>query len=200
MNETANARTDDEQVLVRTSRESDVEAMLAIYRHHVRNGVPRDVEGTGAPERTICATGAEPEADPPAASGRDLSRRGRRLCLRRAVPQAAGLSLHRQAFDLRSPRATRPRGRTAAAPGIDRCLCSGRLPPDDRLYRRRQRALAGAARKVRLRAPACSAASPIATAAGPTPSWCSDRSAPGRRRPRPSRHPAAELRTESQPV
>ena len=24
--------------------------MLAIYRHHVRNGVPRDVEGTGAPE------------------------------------------------------------------------------------------------------------------------------------------------------
>jgi len=50
MNETAIARTDDEPVLVRPSRESDVEAMLAIYRHHVRNGVPRDVEGTGAPE------------------------------------------------------------------------------------------------------------------------------------------------------
>ena len=44
MNETA-ARTSDEPVLVRPSRESDVEAMLAIYRHHVRNGVPRDVEG-----------------------------------------------------------------------------------------------------------------------------------------------------------
>ena len=27
-----------------------VEAMLAIYRYHVRHGVPRDVEGTGAPE------------------------------------------------------------------------------------------------------------------------------------------------------
>ena len=50
MNETAAVRADDEPVLVRPSRESDIEAMLAIYRHHVRNGVPRDVEGTGAPE------------------------------------------------------------------------------------------------------------------------------------------------------
>ena len=50
MNETAAIRADDEPVQVRPSRESDVEAMLAIYRHHVRNGVPRDVEGTGAPE------------------------------------------------------------------------------------------------------------------------------------------------------
>src|ERR1700759_537542 len=50
MNETAIARTDEEPVLVRPSRESDVEAMLAIYRHHVRSGVQRDVEGTGAPE------------------------------------------------------------------------------------------------------------------------------------------------------
>ncbi|MFB6415631.1 MULTISPECIES: GNAT family N-acetyltransferase [Bradyrhizobium] len=49
MNETA-ARASDEQVLVRPSRHTDVEAMLAIYRYHVRNGVPRDVEGTGAPE------------------------------------------------------------------------------------------------------------------------------------------------------
>ncbi len=50
MNETAAIRADDEPVLVRPSRESDIEAMLAIYRHHIRNGVPRDVEGTGAPE------------------------------------------------------------------------------------------------------------------------------------------------------
>ena len=49
MNETAAALTGDEPVLVRPSRDSDIEAMLAIYRHHVRNGVPRDVEGTGAP-------------------------------------------------------------------------------------------------------------------------------------------------------
>src|SRR3954452_8509954 len=50
MNETAIARTDDEPVLIRPSRESDVEAMLAIYRYHIRSGVPCDVEGTGAPE------------------------------------------------------------------------------------------------------------------------------------------------------
>ena len=50
MNETAALRADDEPVLVRPTRENDIEAMLAIYRHHVRNGVPRDVEGTGAPE------------------------------------------------------------------------------------------------------------------------------------------------------
>ena len=50
MSETAAIRADDEPVLIRSSRESDVEAMLAIYRHHVRSGVPRDVEGTGAPE------------------------------------------------------------------------------------------------------------------------------------------------------
>ena len=39
-----------EEVVIRPSRDTDVEAMLAIYRHHVRSGVPRDVEGTGAPE------------------------------------------------------------------------------------------------------------------------------------------------------
>ena len=50
MNKTAVARSDDEPVVIRASRESDVEAMMAIYRHHVRNGVPRDGDGTGAPE------------------------------------------------------------------------------------------------------------------------------------------------------
>lgn len=50
MSDTETVNPADEPVLVRPSRESDVEAMLAIYRHHVRSGVPRDVEGTGAPE------------------------------------------------------------------------------------------------------------------------------------------------------
>ncbi|MGV7213279.1 N-acetyltransferase family protein [Bradyrhizobium sp. UFLA05-112] len=50
MNETSAMCADDEPVLVRPSRDSDVEAMLAIYRHHVRHGVAKDVEGTGAPE------------------------------------------------------------------------------------------------------------------------------------------------------
>lgn len=50
MNETAAIRAHHEPILIRSSREGDIEAMLAIYRHHVRSGVPRDVEGTGAPE------------------------------------------------------------------------------------------------------------------------------------------------------
>lgn len=43
-------RADDEPFLVRPSRDSDVEAMLAIYRHHIRNGVAKDVDGSGVPE------------------------------------------------------------------------------------------------------------------------------------------------------
>src|SRR6201993_2171795 len=50
MSGTGIVREGDEPVLIRPSRDSDVEAMLAIYRYHVRHGVPRDVEGTGAPE------------------------------------------------------------------------------------------------------------------------------------------------------
>jgi len=37
-------------VLVRPSRDSDVDAMLAIYRHHIRRGIEPDVIDTSAPE------------------------------------------------------------------------------------------------------------------------------------------------------
>ena len=37
-------------VLVRASRDSDVEAMLAIYRHHIRRGVEDGVDDSGTPE------------------------------------------------------------------------------------------------------------------------------------------------------
>jgi phosphinothricin acetyltransferase len=37
-------------VLVRPSRDSDVDTMLAIYRHHVRRGIEPDVIDSGAPE------------------------------------------------------------------------------------------------------------------------------------------------------
>ena len=36
-------------ILVRPSRDEDVEAMLAIYRRHVRYGIERGVEDTGVP-------------------------------------------------------------------------------------------------------------------------------------------------------
>jgi L-amino acid N-acyltransferase YncA len=38
------------QVLVRPSRDSDVEAMLSIYRRHIRRGVEDSVDDSGTPE------------------------------------------------------------------------------------------------------------------------------------------------------
>lgn len=47
----AETRIDDRPpVLVRPSRDNDVDAMLGIYRHHIRRGVEADVIDTGAPE------------------------------------------------------------------------------------------------------------------------------------------------------
>ena len=47
MNATSLTREDDEQVLVRPSRDTDVEAMLAIYRYHIRHGVAKDADSNG---------------------------------------------------------------------------------------------------------------------------------------------------------
>jgi phosphinothricin acetyltransferase len=40
-------READEPVLVRPSRDTDVEAMLAIYRYHIRHGVAKDADSNG---------------------------------------------------------------------------------------------------------------------------------------------------------
>jgi phosphinothricin acetyltransferase len=48
--ETGQAATSDQPLLVRPSRDGDVEAMLAIYRHHIRRGVEEGVEDSGVPE------------------------------------------------------------------------------------------------------------------------------------------------------
>ena len=37
-------------LLIRPSRDGDVEAMLAIYRRHIRNGIEEGVEDSGVPE------------------------------------------------------------------------------------------------------------------------------------------------------
>jgi phosphinothricin acetyltransferase len=44
------AATDDQPVFIRTSRDSDVEAMLAIYRHHIRRGIEDGVDDSNTPE------------------------------------------------------------------------------------------------------------------------------------------------------
>jgi phosphinothricin acetyltransferase len=42
--------TNEQPVIVRPSRDSDVEAMLAIYRHHIRRGIEESVDDSGTPE------------------------------------------------------------------------------------------------------------------------------------------------------
>src|SRR6202790_1108900 len=49
--ETASPPTINEQpVVVRPSRDSAVEGMLAIYRHHIRRGIEENVDDSGTPE------------------------------------------------------------------------------------------------------------------------------------------------------
>jgi phosphinothricin acetyltransferase len=40
----------DPPILIRPSRESDVDAMLAIYRRHIRRGIEEGVDDSGTPE------------------------------------------------------------------------------------------------------------------------------------------------------
>ena len=47
---TSPAMANEPQVLVRHSRDSDVEAMLTIYRHHIRRGIEDSVDDSGTPE------------------------------------------------------------------------------------------------------------------------------------------------------
>jgi L-amino acid N-acyltransferase YncA len=44
------ATTSDQQVTIRPSRDSDVEAMLSIYRRHIRHGIEDGIEDSGTPE------------------------------------------------------------------------------------------------------------------------------------------------------
>lgn len=44
------ATAGEHRILVRPSRDGDVEAMLAIYRHHIRRGVEESVDDSGTPE------------------------------------------------------------------------------------------------------------------------------------------------------
>ena len=50
MNEPLANPAPDQPILVRPSRDSDVEAMLSIYRRHIRGGVEESVDDSGMPE------------------------------------------------------------------------------------------------------------------------------------------------------
>jgi phosphinothricin acetyltransferase len=43
-------RENEQPIVIRPSRDADVEAMLAIYRHHIRRGIEEGVEDSGTPE------------------------------------------------------------------------------------------------------------------------------------------------------
>ena len=47
---TSPAMTSQHPFVVRPSRDSDVEAMLTIYRHHIRRGIEDSVDDSGTPE------------------------------------------------------------------------------------------------------------------------------------------------------
>ena len=60
--------------VIRPSRDADVDAMLAIYRHHIRRGIEDGVDDTGTPRAGRSARPAQEPAQPPlAASGRDAA-------------------------------------------------------------------------------------------------------------------------------
>ena len=59
---TSPATANELQVLVRHSRDSDVEAMLTIYRHHIRRGIEDSVDDSGTPEPDISGGSVEPAA------------------------------------------------------------------------------------------------------------------------------------------
>ena len=50
MEMTRQAPANEPQLVIRPSRDSDVEAMLTIYRHHIRRGIEDSVDDSGTPE------------------------------------------------------------------------------------------------------------------------------------------------------
>jgi L-amino acid N-acyltransferase YncA len=50
MSELSQSIIDNEPVLVRPSRDGDIEAMLSIYRRHIRRGIEDSVDDAGSPE------------------------------------------------------------------------------------------------------------------------------------------------------
>jgi phosphinothricin acetyltransferase len=50
MQNTTPSIQDDAPVVIRPSRDSDIEAMLSIYRRHIRHGIEASIEYSGAPE------------------------------------------------------------------------------------------------------------------------------------------------------
>ena len=133
------------EIVVRASTEDDVPAMLAIYAHHIQRGL-------GAFEPL---------------HGDDIKRRRKNTVKRRLPHLVAEQSEIVIGYAYAVPFRKRPAYRYIVKHSIyvhadhlhsgvgrrllpalidDRCLCGSRLPPDDRLHRRFQHAVAAPAR------------------------------------------------------
>ena len=133
----------EQPVLVRPSRDADVEAMLAIYRRHIRRGIEEGVDDSGTPQP------------------KDLHDRRKNLRNRRLPHLVATRGGEVVGYAYVVPFRKRPAYRYAVkhsiyvhhehlGRGIGRLLMhrahrrlrGGRLPTDDRLHRCRQRGFA----------------------------------------------------------
>ena len=187
----------EQPVVVRPSRDSDVEAMLAIYRHHIRHGVEEGVDDSGTPE-------------PDDLRDRRKNLRNHRLphlvaTLGGEVVGYAYVVLFRKrpayrytvkhSIYIHHAHVGHGIGRLLLQELIDICAAAGFRQIIGYIDADNAASLASA-REVRLcQGRACCPASPIGMAAGPTPSWCSARSPPVRPRfRRRCRSPDDEVR------
>ena len=167
--------TNDQPLLVRPSRDGDVEAMLAIYRHHIRRGVEEGVDDSGVPE-------------PDDLRDRRKNLRSHRLphlvaCYDGEVVGYAYVVLFRKrpayryavkhSIYVHREHVGRGVGRRLMGELIDVCAASGfrqMIGYIDATTRRRLRSTKSSA----FAGLGCSRVSPIDTVAGPIPLWCSD--------------------------
>jgi phosphinothricin acetyltransferase len=173
--------TNDPQVVVRPSRDSDIEAMLSIYRRHIRRGIEEGVDDSGTPElenlhdrRKNLRNHRLPHLV--ATSGGEVVGYAYVVQFRK---RPAYRFTAKHSIYVHHAHQRHGVGRLLLQELIDTCAASGFRQMI--LYRRRQYRLARPPREVRLpQGRACCLASPIATAAGPIPSWCSARWRPVR--------------------
>ncbi len=157
-------------IVIRPSTDADVAAMIEIYEHHIRHGVgdtgdfeedrlrPDDLKRRRKNMRSKRLPHLVAERHGMVAGYAYAvpfrKRPAYRYTLKHSIYVHAGISMPH---------------RTAPAAGADRGLRGGRLPPDDRLHRRRERGQFAPARGLRLHACRTPAGRwPTATAAGPT--------------------------------
>ena len=156
----------------RPSRDADVPAMLAIYRHHIRTRrrseltmakPTRPTPTTSSGAARTCSSGRLPHLV--AEQCRRSSSAMPMPCRSASAPPIATRVKH--SIYVHTDHLGSGIGRMPAA-ALDRRLRGGRLSPDDRLYRRRQRGLARLHNPAASNRSGCCRRSATSSAIGPT--------------------------------